>query len=70
MVTKRAKDGSLYREPPYTDIECLEFYRAFAEPPTIVGGSRPRGTQPTQAQQQRRQRRAAKRRGAQQSSGD
>jgi hypothetical protein len=36
MVTKVAENGTLYREPPYTEEEELEFYAAVANGPFTV----------------------------------
>jgi hypothetical protein len=45
MVLKRADNGKLYREPPYSDEELEEIYKSLG-PPTIVASVRPR-TAPT-----------------------
>jgi hypothetical protein len=63
MVTKRADNGKLYKEPPYTDEELEEIYKSLG-PPTIVASSRPRGTPQAPAPQEPQQPPAKARRGS------
>jgi hypothetical protein len=51
MVTKVAENGTLYREPPYTEEEELELYRAMASGPfTVVHRAAPSPPQKSQPQ--------------------
>ena len=61
MVTKRADNGMLYEEPPYTDKEITAFFETCGTV-TLVGTTRPRGTQRAQAPKSLRQPRAKPRR--------
>jgi hypothetical protein len=52
MVRKRGDKGGWYHEPPYTDIELLEFYKSLEEPITFVASARPRGEPQAPVQQE------------------
>ena len=61
MVTKRADNGMLYEEPPYTDEETEAFFGTCGTI-NLVGTTRPRGRRPAPAPEEPRQQQAKPRR--------